>query len=75
MVLCVHKFKQNNFFCTAVDIVHTAYPFHLVVGFERFSHTFLLCHIGNDDFHTLVAGSVNLGVLTPMEKHSLYLAA
>ncbi len=58
---------QNDFLRTAADAVHAAHPFHLVGGFERFGHIFLLCHSGNDDFHTLVAGLVDLGKV-PMQR-------
>ena len=63
----IYKFYQNDFLRTAADAVHAAYPFHLVGGFERFGHTFLLCHSRNDDFHSLVAGLVNLGKM-PMQR-------
>ena len=57
----IYKLGQNDFLGTAADVVHPAYPFHLVGGFERFGHTLLLCHSRNDDFHTLIAGLVDLG--------------
>ena len=38
-----------------------------VSGFGRFGHIFLPCHIGNNDCHALVAGSVNLGKV-PMQR-------
>ena len=57
----IYKLSQNDFLGTAADVVHPAYPFHLVGGFERFGHTLLLCHSRNDDFHTLIAGLVDLG--------------
>lgn len=60
----IYKLSQNDFLCAAVDAVHAAYPFHLVGGLECFGHTFLLCHIGNDDFHTRVAGLIDLGKVT-----------
>ena len=66
MLSCEYKFLQDNFLRTAADVVHAAYPFHLVGGFERFGHIFLPCHIGNDDFHTLVADLVDLGKV-PMQ--------
>ena len=54
----IYKLGQNDFLRTAADAVHAAHPFHLVGGFEFFGHAFLLRHIVNDDFHTLVAGLV-----------------
>ena len=63
----IYKLGQNDFLRTIADTVHAAHPFHLVGGFERFGHIFLLCHIGNDDFHTLVAGLVDLGKM-PMQR-------
>ena len=57
----IYKLGQNDFLRTIADAVHAAHPFHLFGGFERFGHIFLPCHIGNDDFHTLVAGLVDLG--------------
>lgn len=63
----IYKFSQNNFLSTAADAVHAVYPFHLVGGFERFGHTFLLCHSRNDDFHSFIAGLVNLGKV-PMQR-------
>ena len=67
MLSCEHKFLQDNFLRTAADAVHAAHPFHLVGGFECFGHTFLLRHCGNDDFHALVAGLVDLGKV-PMQR-------
>lgn len=52
------------------DAVHAAYPFHLVSRFERFSHALLFCHIGNNNFYTLIAGSVNLRQM--LEQRSVY---
>ena len=63
----IYKLGQNDFLRAAVDVVHAAHPFHLVRCFECFGHTFLLCHIGNDDFHTLVAGLIDLGKV-PMQR-------
>ena len=56
----IYKLGQNDFLRTAADAVHAAHPFHLVRRFERFGHTFLLRHIGNDDCHMFVAGLVDL---------------
>ena len=63
----IYKLGQNDFLRTAADAVHAAYPFHLVGSFECFSHTFLLCHSRDDDFHALVAGLVDLGKM-PMQR-------
>ena len=63
----IYELSQDDFLRTAADAVHAAHPFHLVGGFERFGHIFLPCHIGNDDFHTLVAGLVDLGKV-PMQR-------
>ena len=57
----IYKLGQNNFLRAAANVVHAAHPFHLVGGFERFGHIFPLRHCRNDDFHTLVAGLVDLG--------------
>ena len=57
----IYKLGQNDFLRTITDAVHAAHPFHLVGGFECFGHIFLLRHCGNDDFHALVAGLVDLG--------------
>ena len=64
MLSCEYKFLQDNFLCAAADAVHATYPFHLVRCFERFGHTFLLRHCRNDDFHTFIAGLVDLGKVT-----------
>mgnify|MGYP003582245961 CR=1 FL=1 len=63
----IYKLGQNDFLRAAAEVVHAAHPFHLVGGFERFGHIFLPCHIGNDDFHTLIAGLVDLGKV-PMQR-------
>ena len=63
----IYKLGQYDFLRTAADAVHAAHPFHLVGGFERFGHTFLLRHCRNEDFHTLVAGLVDLGKM-PMQR-------
>ena len=60
----IYKLGQNDFLRTAADVVHAAHPFHLVGGFECFGHTFPLRHCRNDDFHTLIAGLVDLGKVT-----------
>ena len=57
----IYKLGQNDFPRAVSDTVHAVYPFHLVGGFERFGHTFLLRHSRNDDFHSFIAGLVNLG--------------
>ena len=57
----IYKLGQNNFLGTATDAVHATHPFHLVSGFQRFCYAILLYHIGNEDFHTLIAGLVDLG--------------
>ena len=57
----IYEFGQNDFLRTTADAVHAACPFHLVGGFERFGHAFLLCHSRSNDFHSLIAGLVNLG--------------
>lgn len=57
----IYELSQNDFLRTAADVVHAAHPFHLVGGFECFGHTFPLRHCRNDDFHTLIAGLVDLG--------------
>ena len=56
----IYKLGQNDFLRTIADAVHAAHPFHLVGGFQGFRHIFPLRHCRNDDFHTLVAGLVNL---------------
>ena len=50
-----------------LDAVHAAHPFHLVGGFQSFCHAFLLRHCRNDDFHSFIAGLVNLGKV-PMQR-------
>ena len=57
----IYKLGQNDFLRTIADAVHAAHPFHLVRCFECFGHTLLLRHSRNDDFHSLVAGLVDLG--------------
>ena len=57
----IYKLGQNDFLGTAADAVHPTHPFHLVGGFQRFGHTLLLRHSRNDDFHSLIAGLVDLG--------------
>ena len=59
--LVINQFGFNDFSGAVLNTFHTAYPFHLVGGFERFGHTFLLRHSRNDDFHSFIAGLVNLG--------------
>lgn len=56
----IYKFGQDNFLCTVADTVHAAHPFYLVSRFECFGSALLLCHSGNDDFHALVTGLVDL---------------
>ena len=63
----IYKFYQNNFLCTVADAVHPAHPFQLVSSFQGFSHTFLLCHSRNDDFHSFIAGLISLGKM-PMQR-------
>ena len=63
----IYKLGQNDFLRAAADAVYAVHPFHLVGGFERFGHTFLLRHCRNEDFHTLVAGLVDLGKM-PMQR-------
>ena len=63
----IYKLGQNDFLCAAADAVHAAHPFHLVSGFQRFCYAFLLRHCRYDDFHTLVAGLVDLGKV-PMQR-------
>ena len=58
--LSIYKFGQDDFLRTVADVVFTAYPFHLICRFECFGHALLLRHSGYDDFHTLVAGLVDL---------------
>ena len=62
----IYKLGQNDFLRTIADAVHAAHPFHLVRCFECFGHIFPLRHCRNDDFHTLVAGLVDLGKV-PMQ--------
>ena len=66
----IYKLGQNDFLRTAADAVHAAHPFHLVGGLECVGHTFLLCHSRDDDFHTLIAGLVDLGKM-PMQRSAL----
>ena len=56
----IYKLGQNDFLRTAANAVHPAHPFHLVSGFQNFGHDFLLRHSRDDDFHSLIAGLVNL---------------
>ena len=63
----IYELSQNDFLRTAADAVHAAHPFHLVGGFQSFCHAFLLRHCRNDDFHTLIAGLVDLGKV-PMQR-------
>ena len=60
----IYKLGQNDFLCAAADAVHATYPFHLVGRLECFGHTFLLRHCRSDDFHTFIAGLVDLGKVT-----------
>ena len=60
----IYKLGQNDFLRTAADAVHPANPFHLVSNFQGFCHAILLCHIRDDDFHSLIAGLVNLGKMS-----------
>ena len=63
----IYKLGQSDFLRAAADVVHPAHPFHLVSGFQRFCYAFLLCHIGNEDFHSLITGLVDLGKV-PMQR-------
>ena len=63
----IYELSQDDFLRAAADAVHAAYPFPLVGGFQGFCHAFQPCYIGDDDFHTLVAGLVDLGKV-PMQR-------
>ena len=60
---CVDKslaIGQHDLFCPAADTVHVTNPFHLVGGFERFSHAFLLGHLASNQVDTLLTSLINL---------------
>lgn len=58
---CHHRPLQNDFFCPLPDIVHPADPDHLIFRFQLFIDAFCLGHLGDDSFHSLSAGLVDLG--------------
>lgn len=40
LYLCVYQLGIHYLSCAVADVVHTAYPFHLVVCFELFGDSF-----------------------------------
>ena len=62
-VSIINPFKLHNSFCLCLASVHLPYPFHLVFGFQLFSHAVLLCQLWHDQLHAASCRFVDFGTM------------
>ena len=53
--LRINQLVQQDFFCSVLDAVHPAHPFHLVACFECFINPFLPHHLRQEGFKAFPA--------------------
>ena len=59
----INQFRFHNFLCLCLASVHLPYPFHLVFGFQLFSHAVLLCQFWHDQLHAVSCRFVDFGTM------------
>ena len=43
----IDQFIADDFLCGVADVVHTPYPFHLILRFQFFCHALLFCRFAS----------------------------
>lgn len=56
----IHQIVENDFLRPVADIVHISHPDHGGGGFQRLVHTLPLGNLGDEIFHPLIAGGIDL---------------
>ena len=62
-VSIINQLKLHNRFCLCLASVQQPYPFHLVFGFQLFSHAVSLRRLRHDQFYAASFRFVNLGAI------------